>query len=99
MHITISPIVCTNVQSIPLGTAAGYILGGLIAPAFGWRAPFFMQVPVPCCSSCICLVGTADGRRNACNLLLCCMRTNFAERASEAEALTYKAHASLMGIS
>ena len=31
-------------QFNPLGTAAGYIFGGLLAPAAGWRAPFFVQV-------------------------------------------------------
>lgn len=28
---------------IPVGYAAGYILGGLIAPALGWRAAFFLE--------------------------------------------------------
>jgi MFS family permease len=28
--------------AIPVGTALGYILGGLMGPAYGWRAPFYV---------------------------------------------------------
>jgi multidrug resistance protein len=28
--------------AIPVGTAAGYLLGGKLAPAFGWRFPFYV---------------------------------------------------------
>jgi predicted MFS family arabinose efflux permease len=28
--------------AIPVGTAAGYILGGKLAPSFGWRFPFYI---------------------------------------------------------
>src|SRR6202021_3352583 len=28
--------------AIPVGTALGYVLGGLMGPAFGWRTPFFL---------------------------------------------------------
>jgi MFS family permease len=28
--------------AIPVGTALGYILGGYVAPAYGWRAPFYI---------------------------------------------------------
>ena len=28
--------------AIPVGTALGYVLGGFMAPAFGWRAPFYV---------------------------------------------------------
>jgi MFS family permease len=28
--------------AIPVGTALGYVLGGLMGPAYGWRAPFYV---------------------------------------------------------
>jgi MFS transporter, Spinster family, sphingosine-1-phosphate transporter len=28
--------------AIPVGTALGYVIGGLMAPAYGWRAPFYV---------------------------------------------------------
>jgi MFS transporter, Spinster family, sphingosine-1-phosphate transporter len=28
--------------AIPVGTALGYVIGGLLAPAYGWRAPFYV---------------------------------------------------------
>jgi len=28
--------------AIPVGTAMGYVLGGLMGPAYGWRAPFYV---------------------------------------------------------
>lgn len=28
--------------AIPVGTALGYVLGGYIGPAYGWRAPFYI---------------------------------------------------------
>ncbi len=28
--------------AIPVGTALGYVIGGLIGPAYGWRAPFYV---------------------------------------------------------
>lgn len=28
--------------AIPVGTALGYVLGGFMAPAYGWRAPFYV---------------------------------------------------------
>jgi MFS transporter, Spinster family, sphingosine-1-phosphate transporter len=28
--------------AIPVGTALGYVLGGLMGPAFGWRTPFYV---------------------------------------------------------
>jgi MFS family permease len=28
--------------AIPVGTGLGYVLGGLMAPKFGWRAPFYV---------------------------------------------------------
>ena len=27
-----------------IGIAGGYIFGGIIGPAYGWQAPFFIQV-------------------------------------------------------
>jgi MFS family permease len=28
--------------AIPVGTALGYVIGGFMAPAYGWRAPFYV---------------------------------------------------------
>jgi MFS family permease len=28
--------------AIPVGTALGYVIGGMIGPAYGWRAPFYV---------------------------------------------------------
>jgi MFS transporter, Spinster family, sphingosine-1-phosphate transporter len=28
--------------AIPVGTALGYVLGGMLGPAYGWRAPFYV---------------------------------------------------------
>lgn len=28
--------------AIPVGTALGYVLGGIMGPAYGWRAPFYI---------------------------------------------------------
>jgi predicted MFS family arabinose efflux permease len=28
--------------ALPVGTALGYVLGGFMAPAYGWRAPFYV---------------------------------------------------------
>ncbi len=28
--------------AIPVGTALGYVLGGIMGPAYGWRAPFYV---------------------------------------------------------
>jgi MFS family permease len=28
--------------AIPVGTALGYVLGGMMGPAYGWRAPFYV---------------------------------------------------------
>jgi MFS family permease len=28
--------------AIPVGTALGYVIGGLMAPVYGWRAPFYV---------------------------------------------------------
>jgi len=28
--------------AIPVGTALGYVIGGLLGPAYGWRAPFYV---------------------------------------------------------
>jgi MFS transporter, Spinster family, sphingosine-1-phosphate transporter len=28
--------------AIPVGTALGYVIGGLMGPAYGWRAPFYV---------------------------------------------------------
>ena len=33
--------------AIPVGTALGYILGGLMGPVYGWRAPFYTWGPRP----------------------------------------------------
>ena len=29
--------------AIPVGTAMGYVLGGLMGPAYGWRTPFLVE--------------------------------------------------------
>src|SRR5579862_5154222 len=29
-------------MAIPVGTALGYVIGGMLAPRFGWRAPFYV---------------------------------------------------------
>src|SRR5215467_1955722 len=33
-------------MAIPVGTASGYLLGGLIEPALGWRAAFYVVLKI-----------------------------------------------------
>ena len=42
---------------IPVGYAAGYILGGLIAPALGWRAAFLLEAAAMVPFAAFCAVG------------------------------------------
>lgn len=42
---------------IPVGYAAGYILGGLIAPALGWRAAFLLEAAAMLPFAAFCAVG------------------------------------------
>lgn len=42
---------------IPVGYAAGYILGGLIAPALGWRAAFLIEAAAMLPFAAFCAVG------------------------------------------
>lgn len=44
---------------IPVGYAAGYILGGLIAPALGWRAAFLLEAAAMLPFATFCAVGPA----------------------------------------
>jgi len=44
---------------IPVGYAAGYILGGVIAPALGWRAPFLLEAAAMLPFAVFCAVGPA----------------------------------------
>ena len=42
---------------IPVGYAAGYILGGLIAPALGWRAAFLLEAAAMVPFAAFCAIG------------------------------------------
>jgi len=42
-----------------VGYAAGYILGGVIAPALGWRAPFLLEAAAMLPFAVFCAVGPA----------------------------------------
>lgn len=44
---------------IPVGYAAGYILGGVIAPALGWRAAFLLEAAAMMPFAVFCAVGPA----------------------------------------
>lgn len=44
---------------IPVGYAAGYILGGLIATALGWRAAFLLEAAAMLPFATFCAVGPA----------------------------------------
>ncbi|KAL0039798.1 hypothetical protein WJX77_008229 [Trebouxia sp. C0004] len=44
---------------IPVGYAAGYILGGVIAPALGWRAAFLLEAAAMLPFAVFCAVGPA----------------------------------------
>ena len=44
---------------IPVGYAAGYILGGVIAPALGWRAAFLLEAAAMLPFAAFCAVGPA----------------------------------------
>ena len=44
---------------IPVGYAAGYILGGIIAPALGWRAVFLLEAFAMLPFALFCAVGPA----------------------------------------
>lgn len=44
---------------IPVGYAAGYILGGVIAPALGWRAAFLLEAVAMLPFAVFCAVGPA----------------------------------------
>ena len=42
-----------------MGYAAGYILGGVIAPALGWRAAFLLEAAAMVPFAAFCAVGPA----------------------------------------
>ena len=42
-----------------MGYAAGYILGGVIAPALGWRAAFLLEAAAMLPFAAFCAVGPA----------------------------------------
>lgn len=42
---------------IPVGYAAGYILGGVIAPALGWRAAFLLEAAAMLPFAAFCAFG------------------------------------------
>ena len=48
--------------AVPVGAAAGYILGGLLGTSFGWRAPFYVA-SAPCVLLIIALSLTPEPRR------------------------------------
>ena len=50
--------------AIPIGSAAGYVLGGLVDARFGWRAAFFMAGVPGLVLALLCL-GLADPPRGA----------------------------------
>ncbi len=45
--------------AIPVGTAMGYVLGGLMGPSYGWRAPFYVGA-FPGALLALCLLFLAE---------------------------------------
>lgn len=60
---------------IPVGYASGYILGGLIAPALGWRAAFLLEAAAMVPFAAFCAVGPSldlKGKQPRTGNLHCC---------------------------
>ena len=70
---------------IPVGYAAGYILGGLIAPALGWRAAFLLEAAAMVPFAAFCAVGPPldlKGKHPRTGTMHCCSYLAFSRAAA-----------------